>query len=408
MEIKLNQNKSKGIKMINAIGVRYKRSKIPALGHLMSEQTKAAAMYQANPFTPAFGTIPSFMAGRKQIIQDMGHAFDKGIGSPDLCSIFIGARGTGKTALLSYLSNGAESKGWISVNGVSEPGLLEDIYQQAQYRASHLMSKQSIKRLTGIEIAPLGSISWENGPEAILNWRSRMTQLLDQLADTDTGLLITVDEVDPSLDEITQLANVYQLFVREGKKVALLMAGLPHKISALLTGKTTSFLRRATQNRLGNIPSYEVTDAFRLTVESAGKSIDDDALELAVDTIGGFPYMFQLLGYRAWNASGANETLALDDIKRGAKLAKEELENRVFEATLMELSHNDLDFLQAMARIGEEATRSELMESLGRKSSHISTYKKRLLDAGVIDEPKRGAFSFALPGFREYILEQYN
>ena len=51
-------------------------------------------------------------------------------------------------------------------------------------------------------------------------------------------MLFTVDEVDPTLDEMVQLAAFYQHFVREGRKVALLMAGLPHNISSLLNNKT--------------------------------------------------------------------------------------------------------------------------------------------------------------------------
>ena len=45
-------------------------------------------------------------------------------------------------------------------------------------------------------------------------------------------MLFTVDEVDPTLDEMVQLAAFYQHFVREGRKVALLMAGLPHNVFA--------------------------------------------------------------------------------------------------------------------------------------------------------------------------------
>lgn len=372
----------------------------------MVEKSEAILAYESNPFTPVFGTIPSFMAGRKQIIDDMCQAFDKGTGSPDLCSIFVGARGTGKTALLGYLSNVAESKGWVSVSAVCSSGLLEDIYQQTIRNASHLIKQETSKKLTGVEIAPLGSVSWENKSATQANWRSKMSDLLEQLDKTETGLLITVDEIDPNSEEVTQLVNIYQLFVQEGRKVALLMAGLPHKVSNLLTGKSTSFLRRAARHHLGNIPSYEVSDAFRLTVNSADKTIGDDALDFATQTIDGFPYMFQLLGYRAWNAASTNTIITLENVKQGAKLAKDELENRIFDATLMELSNSDTAFLKAMANIGDKVPRSELTASLQRKSSYISTYKKRLLDAGVIDEPQRGVFTFALPGFREYILER--
>ena len=50
---------------------------------------------------------------------------------------------------------------------------------------------------------------------------------------------------------------------------------------------------------MGPIASYDVEEAFRLTVDSGGKRIDDDALAEAVRKIDGFPYMLQLVGYRA-------------------------------------------------------------------------------------------------------------
>lgn len=78
-----------------------------------------------------------------------------------------------------------------------------------------------------------------------------MGELLDALAETDTGLLITVDEVRDDLDEMIQLASAFQHFVRERRKVALFMAGLPAHVSALLQDKSVSFLRRANFYNIG-------------------------------------------------------------------------------------------------------------------------------------------------------------
>ena len=72
-----------------------------------------------------------------------------------------------------------------------------------------------------------------------------MDDILDTLEQTGTGLLISVDELDSRLDEMIQLAAVYQHFVREGRRVALLMADLPNEVSSILNDKTVSFLRRA-------------------------------------------------------------------------------------------------------------------------------------------------------------------
>lgn len=81
-------------------------------------------------------------------------------------------------------------------------------------------------------------------------------------------MLFTVDEVDPTLDEMVQLAAFYQHFVREGRKVALLMAGLPHNISSLLNNKTVSFLRRSNRRALDRIPDGEVSAALVRTAQA--------------------------------------------------------------------------------------------------------------------------------------------
>lgn len=364
----------------------------------------AAAQYkQTNPFTPVFGKIPAVMAGREAIIADMLDAFEGNGSNPDLCSIFTGARGTGKTALLTFLGNRAQQSGWIVASTVAEKGMLEDLLQQAQKAAAHLIDPQPGTKLKGIGIAPLGSIEWENQPAQAENWRTRMSRLLDQLAEAGVGVVFTVDEVEGNLDEMTQLASVYQLFVRENRKVALLMAGLPFQVSALLSGKTTSFLRRAARHNLGSIPSYEVKEAFRLTVEEGGKSIKNDALAEAAEAINGFPFMFQLVGYRSWNASRFADEITAQDVRNGIEIANEELAARIYDATYSELSAGDLEFLSAMKSNGSETPRSVVSEVTGRSTNWVSSYRRRLLEAGVIEEPRKGIYSFALPGFAEYL-----
>lgn len=361
-----------------------------------------------NPFTPVFGKVPPFMAGREHITDAMTAVFHHPDNNPDRCSLFVGARGTGKTALLTYLAREAEENGWIAANTTAAKGMLEDIRQQTVKEASHLLPPSRERKVSSIDIAAIGGISWSDAASAPENWRSCMSDIIDELTATNTGLLITVDEVDPSLDEMAQLVTTYQHFVREDRKVALLLAGLPHRMSGLLSGKSTSFLRRAAQHKLGSIPRYEVEEAFRLTVESGGSAIDDEALAEIVEAIDGFPFMFQLVGYRAWNAAGAKKAIDQQSARQGIRLAKEELENRIFDATYQEFSRGDIEFLEAMAAIGGSVPRSALQNELGKSSSHISTYKRRLLEAGVIDEKAQGLFSFALPGFGAYIAAKRN
>ena len=51
--------------------------------------------YSKNPFTPTFGSIPPFLAGREHILRDINRGFINGPGDPNLSTIFTGARGNG-------------------------------------------------------------------------------------------------------------------------------------------------------------------------------------------------------------------------------------------------------------------------------------------------------------------------
>ena len=125
--------------------------------------------------------------------------------------------------------------------------MLDDILERARDAAAQFVDEGSSVRLTGVSVGQLVGLEWERGRTEEGNWRSRMVRLLDALAERDIGLLITVDEVNPDIDEMVQLASVYQHFVGEDRKVALLMAGLPGKVSSLVSNESVSFLRRASR-----------------------------------------------------------------------------------------------------------------------------------------------------------------
>jgi len=59
---------------------------------------------QKNPFTPAFGSEPMFLAGRERIIEDIIGGLENGPGDPNRASILVGPRGSGKTVLLTRIA----------------------------------------------------------------------------------------------------------------------------------------------------------------------------------------------------------------------------------------------------------------------------------------------------------------
>ncbi|HIY82980.1 MAG TPA: AAA family ATPase [Candidatus Rubneribacter avistercoris] len=356
-----------------------------------------------NPFTPSFGQVPPYLAGRSRIIDDMERAFDRGPGDPNLSTILVGARGTGKTALLSYLAEIALSRGWVAASVTAEEGMLEDILERAAEAGSQFISSGGNARVTGVSIGQIFEMTWEYEDEGRGNWRTRMNRLLDELDRYGVGLLITVDEVRADVDEMIKLASVYQHFVREGRRVSLVMAGLPGNVSSLISDDTVSFLRRAFKHRLGRIADYEVEDALRKTVEEGGRRIDDKGLSMAVEAIDGFPYLMQLVGYRAWDQHPETDAISQEDVANAVALARLEMEDRILEATFYELSEGDKRVLSAMLADGEVSRMTDIAARIGENSGYVSVYKNRLVEAGVVAEKGRGILAFDMPGLREYL-----
>ena len=363
-------------------------------------------MAQSNPFTPTFGIVPPIMAGREELVEELSCAFANGLGDPNLCTILAGARGTGKTAFLSFIADEASSQGWIAAKTTAAEGMLEDILQQATWNAQSFLDNMGGRKLKGLTVGQLVGSEWENERPVAGNWRTQMNRLLEQLDEYDIGLLITVDEVKVSVDEMKQLARIYQHFVTEGRKVALLMAGLPHNVSQLLRDDDISFLRRSRKHHLGRIPDFEIREALRLTLQEGEKSMGPESLDEAVAAIDGFPYMMQLVGYCAWSEGGAEEELAPDAVRRGIARARKEMIDGVLEYTYLELSQGDKRFLGAMLQDEGESSLAVIAERMGVRSNYASQYKKRLLEQGIIGERVRGYLRFDMPVFREYLAER--
>lgn len=364
-------------------------------------------MLAENPFTPTFGKIPPILAGRDDIITQIQDALSSNGGDPNLYSLFSGPRGVGKTALLSHIARQAGGLGWISANVTARPGLQEDILERSMESADHFMETTGERRLTSINVPALFGASWEYRDPSSGNWRTRMNHLLDTLAEHDVGLLITIDEVDPSLEELIDFATTFQHFVREDRKVALILAGLPAHISSLLSDKSASFLRRATQHYIGRIEEHDVREAFEQTIVESGKRVDADALDSMARAADGFAYMIQLVGFRTWKASSDHETISLDHAQRGIAAAKMDFINGVVKKTVQELSNGDIAFLEAMLPDDERpSAMADIAKRMQKSTSYARVYRTRLVEAGVVDTPSRGIVSFAMPMLREYLLDE--
>jgi ABC-type branched-subunit amino acid transport system ATPase component len=83
------------------------------------------------------------MAGRREILHYILRALDSTVRDPYLTTILSGARGTGKTALMSTIADQAAGMGWVIASATSVPGMLDDLEIRVRRSAAHLLGDAS-------------------------------------------------------------------------------------------------------------------------------------------------------------------------------------------------------------------------------------------------------------------------
>jgi hypothetical protein len=359
----------------------------------------------SNPFTPVFGNEPPILAGRAQLIENVMKGLENGPGDPNRITIFTGPRGSGKTVLLTAIAAQAEAQGWISVHTFASQHMLAQITEQIERHAAHLITQKSKSTLTGVQISGLG-FQRAVREDTSRSWRAQLDEYLDMLDAQGVGLLFTVDEVSAKYPQMIEFIATFQLFIREKRNVALLMAGLPSTVLQMFQNSSISFLRRAFRRTLGSISPPEVRTTIKKTVELSGRRIETEALMEAAKSTGGFPFMIQLIGYHTFNQSN-RKIISMADVEAGIFDAKEDMESMVLEASLYELTDAEQRFLLAMLADSDVSRVADIATRMNTSASNTSHYKRRLVNQGVLAEAGRGKVTFSMPMLKDMLIEKY-
>jgi hypothetical protein len=311
--------------------------------------------------------------------------------------------------LLLELSDRATKTGYVVARVTAHEGMPKAIIEQFQLNGSQYFNDEK-RKMTGVTAGVLGftlGLTFSEAAERQYGFRSKMSLLCDKLAEKGKGALILIDEVRTST-AMREVAAAYQELVGDKKNVAIAMAGLPHAVSSVLNDQVLTFLNRATKVELGLISTNLIRAYYERAFKTVGVKISDTLLDRAALATRGFPYLMQLIGYYLIQYTEEGGTVNSKIMDKVEKAAMSDMEDNVFKPILSPLSDNDLLFLKAMARQGDVVTTAKLQSALGKKGPAIQPYRKRLLDAGVIESPRRGELVFAVPYLAEYLLENGN
>lgn len=360
-------------------------------------------------FRPSFGNRPDQIVGREDVFQEFESGLSSFPGSKARALLLLGQRGMGKTALLLQMCDIARESGFVPVRTTCGEEMLGNIIDQLQHAGAPYVDDRKLP-VKGFSTGALGfSIGLTFTEEARVSYgfRTKLEMLCDRLHEADRGVVILVDEVVPGLSSMRQLATAYQELVGEGKNIALVMAGLPAVVSEVLDEKTLTFLNRATKNRLGPLSSGSVKAYYASAFSRAKRQIGEETLDAVTKATEGFPYLLQLMGYYLLAYTNEGEAITPASLERAKASAYEDLDENVFRAMLRPLSNADIDFLEAMSMDDGTTRTGDLAARLGVSQGHVQSYRRRLLDAGVITVPRRGQVEFVIPRLADYLRRHH-
>ena len=205
-------------------------------------------------------------------------------------------------------------------------------------------------------------------------------------------LLITIDEV-VSTPDLRAFASAFQIFVRQGLPVYLLMAGLYENVQSLQNEKSLTFLYRAPKIHLSPLSVNTMAANYKKNLP-----LDiDSALELARLTKG-YSFAFQVFGYYVYQEKAFNE--------EAVTLAQQYLEENAYEKIWSELSQKDREVTYAIAQ-SKDGKIQNIRSVLKMDSFQFTPYRTRLIRKGIINGDTHGYVYFTLPLFEKYVLANY-
>lgn len=352
----------------------------------------------------------------------------------------LGEPGLGKSSLVRRIAQEAADSGdWVTpqlrIPLGADPlkptaAALLDLADRAGLSSSN--EKRLEKMMARVRSVSVHGLSLSLGPGEGPEPYAALTQLLVEVGIAaiaqDKVALVHVDEVQNITDEaaLSQLmvalgdAITYEhtvevpggLLVRRRLPLAVYLTGLSDFEDRAGAKKGATFVRRFKTSILGPLGDDDIQAALRPFVLEgwevndarggmARVRMEQAAAEAIVDLSKGEPFIFQLAGEGAWNAS-QDATITRQDVLAGWEEASYEATRHV-ERVLERLPQTERAFVYAMAKLApQERTLTRICKEMGYDSgAEVGTIAQRL-------DRVRGVVNRGRPySFRHRAIEAY-
>lgn len=383
-----------------------------------------------NPYTPNAGAQPTTLTGRNPQLDSFELLLARVMrGRPQQSMIVTGLRGVGKTVLLGQFRKKALAADWV----VAELEIRK--HDDTEFRrvvASRL-------RTALLEISPKarwterfhkagrvlgsftltadisGSVQIGFDPESVEPGKADhgdltldLTDLLvavgEAASDAGHGVVLLFDEIQfLAQAQLEALISAVHKVVQRSLPVTMVGAGLPQ--IAELAGDAKSYAERLFEfPTIGDLDDADAREALDGPARIEGASFEPDALDLALEITGRYPYFLQELGYAVWGVA-SGPTISRRDVADAQALYTNKLDESFFRVRFDRCTNRQKQYLRAMAELGSGKQKAQDVASvLNRDSSQVAPIRSELVGMGLLYTPDYGYAEFTVPHFEDFML----
>ena len=334
-------------------------------------------MKKDNPFTLNYGIRPQTFIERDYVTSDeIISVFE---GDNPLCNTFLiyGASGSGKTALLTEVSNKlAKSKDWVVVALNASKPLFSEFTTRVVDAAIFRISVITTAYVALLEHYGFGFADSVGKAEFVL----------EQLSKQNKRVLITVDGAVAD-DSMAEMASQFSMFLRKGYKIYLIMTARFEDVFQMDDSSVPLSLK-SVKGFLEPLKLDTVKATFK---EKLGVS-DKEAQRMAEFTKG-YPFAIQVLGALYWEY---HDTKSHDELIRMIDVF---LEEYVYAAIWGEMTPEEKAVIRALPEDGSGIDPKEVLKKLNMEEKRATVCYMRLVNKGILDSDEKGDVSLLLPRF---------
>jgi hypothetical protein len=382
----------------------------------------------SNPYTPNAGARPPAIVGR----DDQLASFDLLLarlekGRTEQSMIITGLRGVGKTVLIGEFRAKAEGRRWATIDIEVSKHDNDDFRRQmarefrkalfgispkARWGDRARRAAAVIKSFT-IAVDPDGRITAgldTDAAEGAADSGDLTTDLSELLvalgeaaSDHNTGVVLLLDEIQfLRREQLEAIVAALHKAVQRQVPITMVGAGLPQ--IAELAGEAKSYAERLFRfPDIGVLSENDARAALARPAEAEGTQFDPDALDLAIEVTGRYPYFIQELGYAVWTLASDNR-ITRNDVEVATEIYEEKLDSSFFRVRLDRAAELETAYLRAMAELGPDPQLAgEVARLLNRSSVQCGPTRSGLIEKGLLYTPSHGYAAFTVPHFDKFM-----